>query len=180
MRSVPPAGSRSRFQSTHPRGVRPGPMHRLPAWMIISIHAPAWGATMQSSGVHNTYAISIHAPAWGATDDLLDDKNWAGYFNPRTRVGCDEALKTVRICRLISIHAPAWGATCAHRFSLTHIFISIHAPAWGATKVFSTSYKTPKDFNPRTRVGCDYVVIRAAVQQYDFNPRTRVGCDPRV
>ena len=67
-----------------------GPMHRLPAWMIISIHAPAWGATSRSSGTTGSAgAISIHAPAWGATA-LIPTKSWNKLnFNPRTRVGCD-------------------------------------------------------------------------------------------
>jgi len=55
----------------------------------VSIHAPAWGATVTEWV--NAYAqdVSIHAPAWGATDiyrnDLINDD--------------------------VSIHAPAWGAT---------------------------------------------------------------------
>ena len=101
--------------------------------VLISIHAPAWGAT-HSDGVDGTgLPISIHAPAWGAT---------------RVDVDGDRP-------RPISIHAPAWGATRACRpvgcrgldFNPRsrmgsdqfrwHYFravgISIHAPAWGAT-----------------------------------------------
>ena len=33
-------------------------------------------------------------------------------------------------------------------------------------------------FNPRTRVGCDGIALRAARDRLSFNPRTRVGCDP--
>ena len=79
---------------------------------LVSIHAPAWGATQGSivtlislrlfqsthprgvrrihvAGMHGIDDVSIHAPAWGATRD------------------CDGlALRDV-----VSIHAPAWGAT---------------------------------------------------------------------
>ena len=37
--------SASRFQSTHPRGVRLGKKRQLPRTTGVSIHAPAWGAT---------------------------------------------------------------------------------------------------------------------------------------
>ena len=33
----------------------------------ISIHAPAWGATLLAPAKETTNNISIHAPAWGAT-----------------------------------------------------------------------------------------------------------------
>ena len=33
----------------------------------ISIHAPAWGATIVNYANHERKNISIHAPAWGAT-----------------------------------------------------------------------------------------------------------------
>ena len=33
----------------------------------ISIHAPAWGATINRGGEALNIEISIHAPAWGAT-----------------------------------------------------------------------------------------------------------------
>ena len=34
------------------------------------------------------------------------------------------------------------------------------------------------DFNPRTRVGCDFINSRNGREAGYFNPRTRVGCDP--
>ena len=55
----------------------------------ISIHAPAWGATLPCGARKRFFGISIHAPAWGAT------KGGAG----------------VIMVDPISIHAPAWGAT---------------------------------------------------------------------
>ena len=96
--------------------------------------------------------VSIHAPAWGATMPLA-----ACYqlkrFNPRTRVGCDALIclvqksywfqsthprgvrlrwHTASVAKAVSIHAPAWGATCMS--PLARLFlVSIHAPAWGAT-----------------------------------------------
>ena len=145
----------------------------------ISIHAPAWGATLRTAATRSMLlGISIHAPAWGAT--------------PRG-VPTEPAQK-------ISIHAPAWGATKYQRYFAEAVFpfqsthprgvrlgqavvycvpapfqsthprgvrpgyflgtssdsgISIHAPAWGATALPSTTLSVPCNFNPRTRVGCD-------------------------
>ena len=36
-------------------------------YSIISIHAPAWGATGSPGDITPKIYISIHAPAWGAT-----------------------------------------------------------------------------------------------------------------
>ena len=77
----------------------------------ISIHAPAWGATMSARRSTKTAHISIHAPAWGATSgsgssDLFwslfqstlphGERRTSGrpsasrpYFNPRSRMGSD-------------------------------------------------------------------------------------------
>ncbi len=33
----------------------------------VSIHAPAWGATLSSPFLWRIVDVSIHAPAWGAT-----------------------------------------------------------------------------------------------------------------
>ena len=105
-------GGDSRFQSTHPRGVRRVCLCQLSAGRRVSIHAPAWGATRAGAhvGLHEA-CVSIHAPAWGAT-----------------RTSYANSIK-----RAVSIHAPAWGATCAHSLPASRCDVSIHAPAWGAT-----------------------------------------------
>ena len=188
------------FQSTHPRGVRPSgticgmkyPTYFNPRTRVgcdfqrystleyyyISIHAPAWGATLVSSGagaltiyfnprtrvgcdntplipshmpvkfqsthprgvrrnrvsaIRYKLFISIHAPAWGATFFCRSLCAGTGYFNPRTRVGCDQVSTSGSRSYHISIHAPAWGATSPPKSLQAKCIISIHAPAWGAT-----------------------------------------------
>ena len=78
------------FQSTRPRGAR---------------HHNASGDRMQ-------VIVSIHAPAWGATCRLPMATTSTDCFNPRARVGRDDhhETKQTRI-ENVSIHAPAWGAT---------------------------------------------------------------------
>ena len=55
----------------------------------ISIHAPAWGATLDRVVHAVVERISIHAPAWGATSRIHADNDRRKNFNPRARVGRD-------------------------------------------------------------------------------------------
>ena len=85
---------------------------------------------------HPPQRISIHAPAWGATICAGRASRAAANFNPRTRVGCDVIGYQLVMWIIISIHAPAWGATQSEDTLPSLAAISIHAPAWGATKFF--------------------------------------------
>ncbi len=124
-------------------------------------------------------------------------------FNPRTREGCDlttiefeseldlisihapargatvGAFRTI-FSGVISIHAPARGATDGYLTSLMQVAISIHAPARGATH-FSTSYLRPgKNFNPRTREGCDGPGFGFSVLQLLFQSTHPRGVRPQL
>ena len=149
------ASKPTRFQSTHPSGVRPS------AGMVFS--AAARFQSTHPSGVRRRTQpmTSMHA-----------------YFNPRTPVGCDlDAAREPFAFRHISIHAPQWGAT---RYRLgpdvdppdfnprtpvgcdlgylgiqSSGTISIHAPQWGATTRGKPNNPRDNYFNPRTPVGCD-------------------------
>ena len=57
----------SKFQSTHPSGVRPALPRQSLGHLVISIHAPQWGATTPGGSRRHQPIISIHAPQWGAT-----------------------------------------------------------------------------------------------------------------
>ena len=131
-----PPDRRSRFQSTHPRGVRLVAQGKGHVLGHVSIHAPAWGATVRDACLGASLLVSIHAPAWGATCPRL-------IFNVS-----DEC---------VSIHAPAWGATqelrspCGSRsrFQSTHPRGVRRIPAGHRRR------RHHAGFNPRTRVGCD-------------------------
>ncbi len=56
-----------RFQSTPPHGGRPVPPSISGSFISVSIHAPAWGATISGQPNFGAIPVSIHAPAWGAT-----------------------------------------------------------------------------------------------------------------
>ena len=58
------------FQSTRPRGARRTAANIAATPSIVSIHAPAGGATRGTLGGNGDNRVSIHAPAGGATGKL--------------------------------------------------------------------------------------------------------------
>ena len=78
-----------KFQSTLPRGERQGSGCK---WRLVII-------------------ISIHAPARGATSLRRKSRNGIQNFNPRSREGSDIFPILICFSAIISIHAPARGAT---------------------------------------------------------------------
>ena len=119
------------FQSTPPHGGRP-----LKGALPRAHHGfnprPRMGGDFHDFTLETTGIVSIHAPAWGATF-LRDTLGESDGFNPRPRMGGD-FFASRRVCsRAVSIHAPAWGATAAGDRQRNGQGVSIHAPAWGAT-----------------------------------------------
>jgi len=56
---------------------------------LVSIHAPAWGATIKLQNLFLLLLVSIHAPAWGATYSNCKSVVVSDRFNPRARMGRD-------------------------------------------------------------------------------------------
>ena len=144
---------------------------------MISIHAPAWGATGSAASI-------MWKPHFNPRTRMGCDTGRPGaadagqYFNPRTRMGCDDFLPLKVHSIFISIHAPAWGATQNDRpgrnptgFQSTHP----HGVRHPHEVIKKTRFE---DFNPRTRMGCDKNSGPQQMPEPYFNPRTRMGCDP--
>ena len=78
-----------RFQSTHPHGVRrySKPLHDI--HIVVSIHAPAWGATQQA--ILNEYEQKFQSthPHGARRNGPFWPVQLSARFNPRTRMGCD-------------------------------------------------------------------------------------------
>ena len=167
------------FRSTHPRGVRLGFISGWRDDARVSIHAPAWGATLGDQILPVTEQVSIHAPAWGATRSM---QGW------------------LVVAAEVSIHAPAWGATTksGSTSASTPMFRSTHPrgvrPARRGQQARHVGFRSthPRgvrlsnsatmersniSFDPRTRVGCDYRTANPLQARVSFDPRTRVGCD---
>ena len=141
------------FQSTRPHGARPDECIRIPAgegfnprarmgrdfcgqrlfhFRHVSIHAPAWGATLyiaypdnpvqfQSTRPHGarpSLSTTYGATVWfqstrphGARLRFGIQLPRSDSFNPRARMGRDFGVIAPRSTIAVSIHAPAWGAT---------------------------------------------------------------------
>ncbi len=83
----------------------------MPDMGVVSIHAPARGATCDDKSDWTQAPVSIHAPARGATSGFVR-YSAKTCFNPRARAGRDIFSASYRcMTGRVSIHAPARGAT---------------------------------------------------------------------
>ena len=145
-----------RFQSTLPRGERRGAENDSLRGTVISIHAPARGATDFRLEVESGHVISIHAPARGATlswaygnaDDFISihapargatvaqapNQCYHSYFNPRSREGSDKRRRSSQASRIrFQSTLPRGERQEKAQLCTDATTISIHAPARGAT-----------------------------------------------
>ncbi len=167
------------FQSTHPRGMR----RSRPASSVSSLHFNPRirvGCDSAISGLPNSGNISIHASAWDATLDSLgkaDIENISIHASAWDATICDCYCLS---CYRISIHASAWDATSLQLplinrsgFQSTHprgmrlllswsvqplfLFQSTHPR--GMRRSDSCTIPARSYFNPRIRVGCDFLLV---------------------
>ena len=101
---------RSRFQSTHPRGVRLGGTNIQSFESVfqsthprgVRLHIVTQGS--RTTEFQSTHPRGVRRPSWRTPAAF-----WC--FNPRTHEGCDEwNIPCHSSCR-VSIHAPTRGAT---------------------------------------------------------------------
>ena len=165
--------------------------------LTVSIHAPAWGATIRSrrlsfmdcfnsrarmgrdsfdSGAKEYREVSIHAPAWGATLIRCNGRRQfpVSIHAPAWGATSDNCSSVGRW--RVSIHAPAWGATVRPRRQHLALGVSIHAPAWGATS--AGQKKSTNELFQFTRPhGARRVVCVIWPPPGSFNSRARMGRD---
>ena len=167
----------------------------------ISIHAPAWGATIVQA--MQPTPIDHFNPRARVGRDRKEKGKWQSttYFNPRARVGRDNYGGGWCMTDSISIHAPAWGATCSQRARPPYLPFQSTRPRGARRHIFyietgSSPFQstrprgarprgfavcsTTNDFNPRARVGRDRRRSPLLTPLGHFNPRARVGRDPAV
>ena len=77
------------FQSTLPHGERPVPVNRHAAAGTFQSTLPHGERRITIDKNHMLVIISIHAPAWGATLLTVRKETADGDFNPRSRMGSD-------------------------------------------------------------------------------------------
>ena len=157
--------------------------HR-PGALVVSIHAPAGGATGGSTDP--TYrSPSFNPRSRGGSDTGSSGRTRATRsFNPRSRGGSDSLSVRILACgscfnprsrggsdrrqpergadaEQVSIHAPAGGATSGDAEPRRCAAVSIHAPAGGATGLLRHRRWKGPCFNPRSRGGSDPAARRS-------------------
>ena len=180
----------------------------MPSWCIwsmasiISIHAPARGATKVTVHFNQNHSnISIHAPARGATGDAKDIWLAVRNFNPRSREGSDHKfISSASKMRYFNprsregsdIQPTRNKRETADKFQSTlprgerrallgtltnDEQISIHAPARGATP-FGRIFRLFAAISIHAPArGATDDLLAFLGQDQDFNPRSREGSD---
>ena len=101
---------------------------------VLSIHAPAWGATIDTSLTAETLRVFQSTPPHGGRLKQITYNRIISGFQSTPPHGGRPILghKTCKT-QIVSIHAPAWGGDKAFYDNWPTRWVSIHAPAWGAT-----------------------------------------------
>ena len=105
---------RSRFQSTHPRGVRPPSCARGTPQRDFNPRTHVECDPLELSGSKGSLYFNPRTHV-GCDKAFLRRGSRPFNFNPRTHVGCDMDVKFLTGMIYISIHAPTWGATGDNR-----------------------------------------------------------------
>ena len=82
-----------KFQSTLPRGERQVTALKFYPVRRVSIHAPAWGATVCAGRDENDIMFQSTLPR-GERRSRIAFMNQYASFNPRSRVGSDPSLES--------------------------------------------------------------------------------------
>ena len=185
------------FQFTRPQGARQ--CHcRGRCQAVVSIHAPARGATVSRGLPVLKDIVSIHAPARGATTSSSNmashrefqftrpqgaRRNWHTHpyhqycFNSRARKGRDlDKEYNQWYKQLVSIHAPARGATSCSISQREEKAFQFTRPQ-GARRVHPNPHPTVAGFNSRARKGRDTVCFNYTYQWHMFQFTRPQGTD---
>ena len=142
----------------------------------ISIHAPQWGATTRVKYPNPSPRISIHAPQWGATKWALQISNNANISIHAPQWGATGHLSGFGARQVISIHAPQWGATYCWPLGVTFVVFQSTHPS--GVRLNEHGYRARSmRFQSTHPSGVRRVENQRGIHRHDFNPRTPVGCD---
>ena len=178
-------------------------MQRSQSSLVISIHAPAKGATSVKGVIIRVVAIfqstlprrerrycRCRCPCHFVFQSTLPRRERQCLYPLRCPVfqisihapakGATGYVLRILHSSGISIHAPAKGATLwCHRISFP-LYISIHAPAKGATSHRALWHLSADISIHAPAKGATRVAAQRKQRAGDFNPRSREGSDQRA
>ena len=105
------------FQSTRPHGARRGTLAASYIYPCFNPRARMGRDCLRQFQCSALAVVSIHAPAWGATRSSVSFSDSRGRFNPRARMGRDtEATANSKYARMFQSTRPhgARPSTCCH------------------------------------------------------------------
>ena len=144
---------------------------------FISIHAPAKGATKDSTVLAHIIRISIHAPAKGATQPAIHAERQSDHFNPRSREGSDKHCgQTLTSCCDFNPRSRE-GSDARRRGARGNTGNFNPRSREGSDAAVGVGYRHNRNFNPRSREGSDSAAHSALIVHINFNPRSREGSD---
>ena len=166
---------------------------------IVSIHAPAWGATLLFHLLPSVSLFQSTPPHGGRLKMKIQPWDKRG-FNPRPRMGGDNGPVSIPRLRIGFNPRPRMGGDVYLREAMSWVekfqstpphggrlsecppvvtgsAVSIHAPAWGATHTWRRAVLRLLSFNPRPRMGGDKTLRASRWARESFNPRPRMGGD---
>ena len=124
-----------------------------------TIHAPTWGATSHDRPHVDVDDVSIHASRRSRERDVVVQPT-ISYFSSKF-FSAEGGIPPWRLWRhkLAGQSTRPHGARqCRADYRCAVAPVSIHAPAWGATSLSRTSPRTAPCFNPRARMGRDFLI----------------------
>jgi hypothetical protein len=168
------------FQSTRPRGARQKAYKVCKVYKLVSIHAPARGATQ--------YAY-IQAAIYGGFNPRARagrdmQPNYPSIridsFNPRARAGRDsQNALCIYLALLFQSTRPRGARHKGGNAMFNESRVSIHAPARGATRAdWIVRNKAVQFQSTRAARGADECEPRHCSSTCWFQPRARAGRDP--
>ncbi len=125
--------------------------------------------------------VSIHAPAWGATPEDLRKYALIKFLSTPPHGGRQPVCDMNRRCG-VSIHAPAWGATVERWALRSHWTFAVQfrsTPPHGGRRRMLVLHRPSDGFDPRPRMGGDLRVRGGRGMWRGFDPRPRMGGDPK-
>ena len=163
------------FQFTRPRGARPATPPSSSSRTSFNSRAREGRDFRARENFFVFPVVSIHAPARGATGAEMGEAGAIAFQFTRPR-GARPSRYAKRILRRVSIHAPARGATLANCSGEPLRQVSIHAPARGATRYLIALRFLPRFQFTRPR-GARQTPPGNWSSPYSFNSRAREGRD---
>ena len=110
-----------------------GPAQVFALVFVVSIHAPAWGATAHQGQVRRTTRCFNSRSRMGSDERHARLHPQVAGFNSRSRMGSDPQSNAIEEGVLSFNSRSRMGSDKVTIPFLGLTFVSIHAPAWGAT-----------------------------------------------